>query len=83
MKPSQTKPPKCNSDIFKNGTTVAIITGANATVIECFVKEIARSTGQPVDWYYAGGRAVVLTTGDVNKVRDALDLYQMRIHFKS
>ena len=40
--------------------------------IEEFVVKIREDSGEPVDWHFMAGRAVVLTTGDVDTVREAV-----------
>jgi len=74
--------PKCNPDIFENGVCVCIAAGGNAAMIEELVKMIRRDTEQPVDWHYAGGRAVILTTGDVEKVRQSVKLNEIRFLYE-
>lgn len=71
-------PPPCDSLIWETGISVAILTGPRAPVMEAFVKSIAQETGEPVDWSYFGGRAVVKTTGDCDKVRAYIRDYLMK-----
>ena len=40
--------------------------------IEAWVQRVAKISGQPVDWYFAGGRVMVLALGDLAKVRAAI-----------
>jgi|CXWK01.1.fsa_nt_gi hypothetical protein len=66
-------PPPCSQDIYRNGVLVFMthgIGGSNA--IERWVKSIAKASGQPVDWHFAGGRVCVLALGDLAKVREAV-----------
>lgn len=63
-------PPPCRPDIYERGLHVCILAGPRAVQIEEYVKECAAATGQAVDWHYVGGRANVLTIGDVTKVQD-------------
>lgn len=60
-------PEACNSDIFKNGKSVAQIVQSNGMRswhIEDFIKSVAAATNTQTDWHYSGGIAQVLTLGD-------------------
>ena len=70
---------KCDHEIYEHGHAVGIIGGGNAEIIELIVKRIASDSGQPVDWNYVGGRAVVKTTGDFERVR--FHFRMAEIHF--
>ncbi len=72
----------CNQDIYENGKYAGMIAGGDADVIESYVKFIAEKTGEPVDWHYCGGRARILTTGDVQTVRSALNDYLLQIYIE-
>lgn len=66
-------PPPCNQGIYRNGALIFqthSIGGSNA--IERWVRSIAKASGQPVDWHFAGGRVCVLALGDLAKVRTAM-----------
>ena len=66
-------PAPCAQDIYDNGVLVFqthSIGGSNA--IERWVRSIAESSGQPVDWHFAGGRVCVLACGDLARVRAAM-----------
>lgn len=63
----------CDESLYKHGTMVAMINGPRSTTIDPWVIGIAQATGQPVDWHMAGGRAIVLATGDLPAVRRALN----------
>lgn len=62
----------CDTDIYENGECVFITHTIRSPQIEEFVVKVREESGEPVDWHFAGGRARVLTTGDVSKVRDTL-----------
>lgn len=64
-------PPPCDQPIFENGSVVLYTHSIPTAQIERWVKKVAKLSGQPTDWHFAGGRAVVLTTGDVLKVLGA------------
>ena len=64
-------PTPCDQDIFKNGSTVAMYSGG-MIAMEGLVKEACRN-GLKMDWHYAGGVAVVLSTDDTEKCRKALE----------
>lgn len=52
---------------------VAMVVGGGSNFIERWVQEVAELSGQPVDWHFCGGRAMVLALGDLGKVSEALD----------
>jgi hypothetical protein len=56
-------PPPCDLEIFNNGHPVARLFGS-ANAIESWVKAVAAKAEARVDWFYAGGVAVVLHLGD-------------------
>lgn len=67
----------CDPKVFKHGALVAQIAradGMRSWHIEEFVKSVARETGTATDWHYCGGRALVLTLGDRDTVRAAIDV---------
>jgi hypothetical protein len=67
-------PPPCDSEIFWDGETIAILAGSSCAIEE-WVKEVASRSGERVDWHYAGGRANVLCLGkrrERNRVRKAI-----------
>lgn len=65
-------PTPCNDKVFKKGTCVCITHTIPSNAMEGWVKKVAKLSGQPVDWHFAGGRAVVLALGDLKKVREAI-----------
>jgi hypothetical protein len=65
--------PRCDPELFTDGTCVAILAGGSAHLIQRFVKEVAELSGQKVDWHYAGGRARVLASGDLPLVVSAIE----------
>lgn len=65
-------PTPCNIDIFENGKLVGIIYDGSSHAIDVYIKYIAKITDEPVDWHYCGGRGRILTTGNVEKVKEAL-----------
>lgn len=62
----------CDAQVYENGITVALVVGVSADNIEKYVQEIAKRSEQKVDWHYFGGRAVIKTIGDTEKVVQAL-----------
>lgn len=60
---------KCDFDVYTNGTTVFLTHTIRAKEIEIWVQKIALDSGQKVDWHYVGGRAFVLSLGNLNKVK--------------
>lgn len=65
-------PPPCDPEIFSKGKTVFIGDTIGSCAIERWVKKIAATSGQPVDWHWVGGRANVLALGDIAKVQEAI-----------
>lgn len=60
----------CKPDIFRNGHSICMLDACMHRA-EWWVQEVARISGQPVDWHYSGGIANVLHLGDYDKVDDA------------
>lgn len=71
----------CNSEIYKNGKHIITISGGSAKLIQRFVDELADYSDQPIDWHYFGGTGVILTTGDVSKVREALMWLNLNVNW--
>ncbi len=61
----------CDADIFKNGHSVAMMVACRHRA-EAWVQEVAKESGQRVDWHYTGGIVNVLYIGDHNKVLTAV-----------
>jgi len=66
-------PTPCDAQIFEKGKVVFIGDSVSSNAMERWVKRVAEVSGEPVDWHFAGGRALVKTTGDLKKVKLALD----------
>ena len=68
-------PPPCDPKIFEKGTTVAML-DAPSEHAEAWVQAVAAACGLPVDWHYAGGRAMVLALvadeAELERVREAI-----------
>lgn len=54
---------KCDAEVFSKGQSLAAIDGRSKDV-EPWVQEVAKRSGQRVDWHYSGGIAHVLVLGD-------------------
>lgn len=67
-------PPPCDENVYKKGTHVFTTSTIPSNAMEGWVKEVAKRSGQRVDWYFFGGRAVVLALGDITKVRHTIEL---------
>lgn len=65
-------PPPCNPEIYSDGTLVMMTHSIGSQDMERWVKKVARKSGQPVDWHFAGGRACIKALGDLDKVREAI-----------
>jgi len=72
----EVQPRSCDPDVFLKGTYVAVLHQGQGRMwhVQALIDEVARLTGTvgKTDWDYCGGRAVVRTLGDVDKVREAL-----------
>ena len=66
------QPPPCNPNVYRDGVPIFVTHSIRSFKIEPWVRKIAALSGQPVDWHFAGGRAIVLACGDVEKARVAL-----------
>lgn len=58
-------PTPCAKDIFEKGVVVHQTHGVSSNRMEGWVKRVAFESGQPVDWHFAGGWAIVKGLGDV------------------
>jgi hypothetical protein len=66
-------PTLCDRHIFEHGTAVFMTHSIPSNAMERWVQKIKQASEQPVDWHFVGGRAIVKTTGDVFKVRVAIE----------
>jgi len=76
-KPILLQATRCNSDVYNNGQTIAVINSIGKERTELIVRLAARKSGQKIDWFYMAGRAVVRCIGDPYKALDAL---QKQLH---
>ncbi len=65
-------PPPCNPEIFAKGEQVFLTNSIPSNAMEGWVRKVAKESGQPVDWHFAGGHARVLALGDLKKVGAAI-----------
>lgn len=72
-------PEPCNKKIYKEGKTVAVLTGPSR-LIEAIVREASR-TGPEMDWHFAAGRAIVKTLGDVDTAYKELQAVMPNEHY--
>ncbi len=47
---------ECDKKVFSKGFGIAAL-AARSQAAETWVKEVAKESGQRVDWHYSGGRA--------------------------
>lgn len=66
-------PPRCDPEIYRNGHGVFMTSTIPSNAMEGWVRRFAALSGQPVDWHFLGGRAVVLALGDLARVREAIE----------
>lgn len=68
------QPGKCNQAVFDKGTEVLRLAGPRSWLIERYVVAARKQAGVDLDWFFAGGRAIVLTMpGDEDKAVAALN----------
>ena len=72
-------PPPCDPKLFSEGSVVFVTSSIGSCAIERWVKDIAEESGQPVDWSWHGGRAVILALGDLDAVCKAITKF-MPVH---
>lgn len=65
-------PAPCDKELHEKGAVVFIGHSIPPNAFEGWVKELARRSGQRVDWHYVGGRNVVRALGDLARVKDAI-----------
>lgn len=68
FKPAETKLQDCSEEMFENGKIVFVIHQADKYQVDRWVREVARRSGEQVDWIFAGDRIHVLGLGDLNKI---------------
>ena len=59
---------ECNKEVYEHGKTIAVMGDVAGEIVEVWCKLVAKESGQKVDWYYMGGRAVIKAVGDLKKV---------------
>lgn len=62
----------CDPEVYKDGVTVFLTNTIRTASMEAWVQEIAKVSGQKVDWHWGCGRAEMLALGDLNRVRKAI-----------
>jgi hypothetical protein len=63
----------CDPAILAKGRPVCALIGSEPIAIEQIVAWASEGTDQPVDWYYVGDKALVLTTGSPEIVMAAIE----------
>jgi len=66
------QPTPCDSYIYNNGNEICFVTG-RSFVIENWIVQIRKLSGQQVDWHYVGGRGRILYIGDYDKILKAIN----------
>lgn len=66
-------PPPCDDEVYKRGTSVFVTDSISSNRMERWVQQVAKLSGQRVDWHFSGGRANVLALGDLGRVRTAIE----------
>ena len=67
------QPPKCDREVWEKGVAVLVTHTFDSWTIENWVKKVAETSGQRVDWSWMGGRAVIRALGDIGAVYRALE----------
>lgn len=67
------EPLPCDTEIYKNGSVVTMLTEGSSQAIENAVQAASADCGFKIDWHRAAGRAVIKTLGDVEVARTSLD----------
>lgn len=65
-------PSPCSDDIYRNGTVLFVTHTIPSNAMEGWVKSVAKDSGQPIDWYFVGGRAVIKALGDLDAVKASI-----------
>lgn len=63
---------ECDPEVYQKGEVVFITHTIPSAKLEPWVRAIAKTSGQKVDWHYIGVRAVVRALGDLDRVRGAI-----------
>jgi len=66
--------PRCDDEVFRKGELVLMTHSIPSTNLEQWVNHIAEVSGQRVDWHFAAGRACILALGDVERVRETIEI---------
>src|SRR5437870_3954235 len=73
-------PLACSSKLY-NASHVHTFAGLPTNAVECLVRSIANISGQPCDWHFFGGRAAVMASGDLEKVKQVIkDLRPLELY---
>jgi hypothetical protein len=71
--------PPCTANVFRNGVVLAVAVTPHPDVIERWVEYVRGVTGQPVDWHFAAGRAIVKALGETRLVLEHLRVGEPRV----
>lgn len=66
-------PAPCDPRVMNDGISVFVTHSISSNRMERWVKEVAKASGQIVDWHFVGGRANVRAIGDLNAVKAAIE----------
>lgn len=66
-------PPPCDPEVFQRGTVVFRTSTIPSVAMEGWVLLVRSRSGQRVDWFFCGGRAVVKAIGDLAAVHAAIE----------
>lgn len=66
-------PTPCDDEIYRTGSVVFQTYGVSSNRMESWVKNIARDSGQRVDWLFVAGCAVVKAIGDLAAVHKSIE----------
>lgn len=63
---------RCSRELYENGETVFWSHTISKKGMNEWVRTLRESSGQPIDWHFAGGRARVVALGDLEAVQNAI-----------
>lgn len=66
-------PAPCAAEIYKHGAVVYQTHGVSSNRMESWAQRIAFESGQPVDWHFMAGWAIVKGLGDLKLIQAAIE----------
>jgi len=66
-------PDPCDPKVYEKGKTIFVSASIPSNAFERWVTKVRLLSGQRVDWFFCGGRAVVKYIGDRSRVKEAIE----------